>query len=91
MNELESNDLNKKCSLEAENTDDKSSALCFWYIVTAANVCKNNIKPYFPQKEINEICIVKDVKLMLLDLGTTYFLVDEVSILVYYILIYNLI
>jgi len=84
---LEINDLNEteKCSVLKENTDEKSSALCFWYIVTAANVCDNNIKPYFPQREINEFCIVKDIKLMLLDLGTIYFLVDEVCILYNYL------
>lgn len=83
MNGLKSNDLNEteKCSVIEENTDEKSSAICFWYIVTGANVCNNNIKPYFPQREINEICIVKDIKLMLLDLGTVYFLVDKVSTL----------
>lgn len=58
-----------------------SSALCFWYIATGINVRDHNIKTYFPQREISGICIMQDIKLMLINMGTTYFLVDSVSIL----------
>jgi len=57
-----------------------SSALCFWCIVTGANVRDHNIKTYFPQKEISSTCIMHDIKLMLINMGTNYFAVDEVSI-----------
>lgn len=57
-----------------------SSALCWWYIVTGMNVRDNNTKTYFPQKEISRKWFMKDIKLMLINMGTTYFLVDEVSI-----------
>lgn len=57
-----------------------SSALCFWYIATGINVRDHNLKTYFPQREISGISIMQDIKLMLINMGTTYFLVDEVSI-----------
>jgi len=41
----------------------------------------HNLKTYFPQREISGICIMQDIKLMLINMGTTYFLVDKVSIL----------
>lgn len=44
-------------------------------------MCDHNTKTHFPQKEISNICIIKDIKLMLIDLGTIYFLVDDVSII----------
>lgn len=58
-----------------------SSALCFWYMATGINVRDHNLKTYFPQKEISGICIMQDIKLMLINMGTTYFLVDKVSII----------
>lgn len=65
-----------------------SSALCFWYIFTGTNIRDHNIKTYFPQREISSINMMKDIKLMLINLGTTYFLVDEVSIAYLYTLIH---
>lgn len=65
-----------------------SSALCFWCIVTGANVRDHNIKTYFPQKEISSVCIMNDIKRMLINLGTIYFLVDDVSIN-YFLIVYN--
>lgn len=58
-----------------------SSALCFWCIVRGINVRDHNIKTYFPQREISSMCIMKDIKLMLINMGTTYFLMDKVSII----------
>lgn len=58
-----------------------SSALCFWCIVRGINVRDHNIKTYFPQREISSVCIMRDIKLMLINMGTTYFLMDEVSII----------
>lgn len=65
-----------------------SSALCFWCIVTGANVRDHNIKTYFPQREISSICIMNDIKRMLINMGTTYFLEDEVSL--NYCFVYNI-
>lgn len=57
-----------------------SSAFCFWSIMTGGNVREHNIKTYYPQREISSTCIMEDIKLMLINMGTSYFLVDEVSI-----------
>lgn len=61
-----------------------SSALCFWCVITGANVRDNNIKTYFPQKEISSECIMKDIKLMLTNMVSTYFFVDEVSFIYFF-------
>lgn len=76
---MEVNDSNStdKYSIVEEKI---SSALCYWYIFTGTNVRDYNIKTYFPQREINSICIMKDIKLMLINMGTTYFLEDKVRI-----------
>lgn len=58
-----------------------SSALCFWYIATGLNVRDHNLKTYFPQREISSICIMQDIKLMLINMGTTYFIVDEETLM----------
>lgn len=58
-----------------------SSAFCFWCIVTGVNVRNHNLKTYFPQKEISSTCIMKDVKLMLINMCSIYFLVDKVSLI----------
>ncbi|CAI6367853.1 unnamed protein product [Macrosiphum euphorbiae] len=58
-----------------------SSALCFWYIATGINVRDHNLKTYFPQREISGICIMQDIKLMLINMGTTYFLVDNETLM----------
>lgn len=70
----------EKCFVSEQNLKEKMSpALCFWCIVTGTNVRDHNIKTYFPQREISCKCIMKDIKLMLINMGTKYFLVDEVS------------
>lgn len=80
---LDVNKLKKagKCTTSEQNLkENMSSALCFWCIVTGTNLRDINIKTYFPQREINCKCIMKDIKLMLINMGTKYFLVDEVRI-----------
>lgn len=80
INKLEVNNTAKNCSVLEENDEENmSSALSFWCVITGANMRHNNIKTYFPQKEINSECIMKDIKLMLTNMGSTYFFVDEVS------------
>lgn len=78
----ESNKVNICSTVEKEKI---TSALCFWYISTGINVRDHNIKTYFPQREISSLCIMQDIKLMLINMGTTYFLVDQVSIIFLYI------
>ncbi|XP_025414024.1 gamma-tubulin complex component 6-like isoform X2 [Sipha flava] len=76
--EVNKSNTSEKSSISKENTEENiSSAYCFWCIVTATNVRDHNIKTYFPQREINSGCIMKDIKLMLINMGTTYFFVDE--------------
>jgi len=80
-NNLEVNESKtiEQCSIAGE--EKISSALCFWYIATGISVRDHNLKTYFPQREISGICIMQDIKLMLINMGTTYFHVDEVSII----------
>jgi len=82
---LEVNELNKVNTCSTVEEEKISSALCFWYISTGINVRDHNIKTYFPQREISSLCIMQDIKLMLINMGTTYFLVDQVSIILLYI------
>uniref|UniRef100_A0A2H8TK13 Gamma-tubulin complex component n=1 Tax=Melanaphis sacchari TaxID=742174 RepID=A0A2H8TK13_9HEMI len=74
---LELNESKKIDKFSIVEKEKISSALCFWYISTGINVRDHNIKTYFPQREISISCIMQDIKLMLINMGTTYFLVDE--------------
>ncbi|XP_060839023.1 gamma-tubulin complex component 6-like isoform X1 [Rhopalosiphum padi] len=80
-NNLEKNESNKTDKHSIEEEEKISSALCFWYISTGINVRDHNIKTYFPQREISSLCIMQDIKLMLINMGTTYFLVDQETLM----------
>lgn len=82
---MEVNESNKVNTCSIVEEEKISSALCFWYITTGINVRDHNIKTYFPQREISSLCIMQDIKLMLINMGTTYFFVDQVSILYFFI------
>ncbi|XP_027851276.2 gamma-tubulin complex component 6-like isoform X2 [Aphis gossypii] len=80
-NNLEVNESNKVHTCSTVEEEKISSALCFWYISTGINVRDHNIKTYFPQREISSLCIMQDIKLMLINMGTTYFLVDQETLM----------
>ncbi|KAE9541644.1 hypothetical protein AGLY_003635 [Aphis glycines] len=80
-NNLEVNESNKVNTCSTVEEEKISSALCFWYISTGINVRDHNIKTYFPQREISSLCIMQDIKLMLINMGTTYFLVDQETLM----------
>lgn len=86
VNDLDISAINKNDICSEENSVEKiSSAFCFWCVTTAKSVCDHNVKTYFPREEVNSSCIMKDIKLMLINMGTIYFVVDEVSILIYFL------